>query len=38
MTMDLFGWAAGDMIDGVTLGGAATYMEDALHSHVNLFV
>lgn len=38
MTMDLFGWAESDMIDGVSLGGAATYMEDALHSRVNLFV
>lgn len=38
MTMDLFGWKPKDLIDGVTLGGAATYMEEALESKVNLFV
>ena len=38
MTMDLFGWRQNDLIDGVTLGGAATYMEEALKSKVNLFV
>lgn len=38
MTMDLFGFQPKDLIDGVTLGGAATYMEEALDSRVNLFV
>ena len=38
MTMDLFGYRQKDLIDGVTLGGAATYMEEALNSKVNLFV
>lgn len=38
MTMDLFGYRPKDLIDGVTLGGAATYMEEALESKVNLFV
>ena len=38
MTMDLFEYELGDMIDGVTLGGAATYMERALNSNLNLFV
>ena len=38
MTMDLFDLRQSDLIDGVTLGGAATYMEEALHSKVNLFV
>ncbi len=38
MTMDLFGFSPKDLIDGVTLGGAATYMEEALKSKVNLFV
>jgi peroxiredoxin family protein len=38
MTMDLFGFEPKDLIDGVTLGGAATYMEEALKSKVNLFV
>ncbi len=38
MTMDLFGYRPKDLIDGVTLGGAASYMEEALHSRINLFV
>jgi peroxiredoxin family protein len=38
MTMDLFEYELGDMIEGVTVGGAATYMERALNSNVNLFV
>lgn len=38
MTMDLFGFTPKDLIDGVTLGGAATYMEEALDSKVNLYV
>jgi len=38
MTMDLFGWEPKDLIAGVTLGGAASYMEEALKSKVNLFV
>ena len=38
MTMDLFGFRPKDLISGVTLGGAATYMEEALKSKVNLFV
>ena len=38
MTMDLFGYSPKDLISGVTLGGAATYMEEALKSKVNLFV
>ena len=38
MTMDLFGFKPKDLISGVTLGGAATYMEEALKSKVNLFV
>jgi peroxiredoxin family protein len=38
MTMDLFGYSPKDLIAGVTLGGAATYMEEALKSKVNLFV
>lgn len=38
MTMDLFGFAPADLIDGVTLGGAATYMEEALRTKINLFV
>ncbi|NJL06926.1 MAG: peroxiredoxin family protein [Methylacidiphilales bacterium] len=38
MTMDLFELKTSDMIDGVTLGGAATYMEKALASDINLYI
>ena len=38
MTMDLFEYDAKDMIPGIKLGGAATYMERALKSDVNLFI
>jgi peroxiredoxin family protein len=38
MTMDLFEYREEDMIDGVTFGGAATYLERALEADVNLFV
>jgi peroxiredoxin family protein len=38
MTMDLFEYRIQDMIDGVTVGGAATYMERALNSNLNLFI
>lgn len=38
MTMDLFEFKEEDMIDGVTFGGAAAYLEQALKADVNLFV
>ena len=38
MTMDLFEYKLEDMIDGPTLGGAATYMENALKSDINLYI
>jgi peroxiredoxin family protein len=38
MTMDLFEFKQKDMISGVTIGGAATYMEKALKSEINLFI
>ena len=38
MTMDLFEYKLEDMIEGLELGGAATYMEQALKSDVNLFI
>ncbi len=38
MTMDLFEYDAKDMIPGIKIGGAATYMEQALKSDVNLFI
>ena len=38
MTLDLFEMKKEDMIDGVELGGAATYMEGALKSDINLYI
>ena len=38
MTMDLFEIGKEDMIDGIEIGGAATYMENALKSDINLFI
>lgn len=38
MTMDLFEWQRHDLIDGIEIGGAATYMEKALASDINLFI
>lgn len=38
MTLDLFEYDVDDMIDGIELGGAATYMETALKSDINLFI
>ena len=38
MTMDLFEYDRKDMIDGVKLGGAATYIEKALTANINLFI
>ena len=38
MTMDLFEYKLEDMIKGPTLGGAATYLEGALKSDINLFI
>ena len=38
MTMDLFEYDVKDMIPGIKLGGAATYMERALKSDINLFI
>lgn len=38
MTLDLFEYDTADMIDGIEVGGAATYMESALQSDVNLFI
>jgi peroxiredoxin family protein len=38
MTMDLFEYKLEDMIPGPTLGGAATYMEGALQSDINLYI
>lgn len=38
MSMDLFEWTQDDMIDDIAIGGAATYMEKALESDINLFI
>ncbi|MFZ5608753.1 MAG: DsrE/DsrF/DrsH-like family protein [Pseudomonadota bacterium] len=38
MTMDLFEYSKDDMIEEIEIGGAATYMENALKSDINLFI
>jgi len=38
MTMDLFEYKLDDMTEGPTLGGAATYIEKALKSDINLYI
>jgi len=38
MTMDLFEFTLDDMIEGPVLGGAATYIEVASESDINLFI
>ena len=38
MTMDLFEYKLEDMIDGIEIGGAATYIEVATQSEINLFI
>jgi peroxiredoxin family protein len=38
MTMDLFEYSLDDMIEGPELGGAATYIECATQSDINLFI
>jgi len=38
MTMDMFEWGTDDLMDGIEVGGAATYMADALESDINLFI
>lgn len=38
MTLDLFEMKQDDLIDGLQIGGAATYMENALKSDINLYI
>jgi peroxiredoxin family protein len=38
MTMDLFEYSLEDMIEGPTLGGAATWVELATKADINLFI
>lgn len=38
MTMDMFGHAQEDFIDGVEFGGAASFMSEARKSHTTMFI
>ena len=38
MTMDLFEWHKEDMIDGITVGGAASWVDVATRSDINLYI
>jgi len=38
MTMDLFEYDQKDMIEGISIGGAATYIEKATQCDINLFI
>ena len=38
MTIDFFGFSKEDFIDGVEVGGAATFLEFAADSDIQLFV
>ena len=38
MTMDLFEWQKEDMIDGITVGGAASWVDIATRSEINLYI
>lgn len=38
MTVDVFGYAAGDFIDGVEFAGATAYMAEARNAHVTMFI
>ncbi len=38
MTMNLFEYDKEDLIDNIEIGGAATFMESALESDINLFI
>ncbi len=38
MTMDVFGFEREEFIDGVTIGGAATFLEFAADSDIQLFI
>lgn len=38
MTMDLFELKRSDMIDGITLGGAASWVDVATRSEINLYI
>lgn len=38
MSMDMMGVSKEELLDGVNIGGVATYMERAEQSNVNLFI
>jgi peroxiredoxin family protein len=38
MSMDVMGVAKEELLDNVSLGGVATYMERADHANMNLFI
>jgi peroxiredoxin family protein len=38
MTMDVFGFSKDDFIDGVDIGGAATFLEFASEADIQLFI
>ena len=38
MTMDVFGFKREEFIDGIDLGGAATFLEFAADSDISLFI
>ena len=38
MTMDVFGFKKDDFVDGVDIGGAATFLEFAAESDIQLFI
>jgi peroxiredoxin family protein len=38
MSMDVMGIAADELVDGVALGGVATFLGDAARSKVSLFI
>jgi peroxiredoxin family protein len=38
MSMDAMGVSQGELVDGLTFGGVATYMADAVRSRVTLFI
>ncbi|MDY0150743.1 MAG: FAD-dependent oxidoreductase [Candidatus Cloacimonas sp.] len=38
MSMDIMGVDASELMDGVTIGGVATYLEEAEQSNLNLFI
>jgi peroxiredoxin family protein len=38
MTMDVFGYEASDLVEGVEIGGAAAFLSTARRGHVTLFI